>query len=79
MCTDRLSLLFAVEQAADYSIALFSCFVLLHARRYSSGLELLRQGKAPRAKKLVVRVRDTPAADVTHLGVRTELGWNGVV
>ncbi|CDW99376.1 hypothetical protein, partial [Sporisorium scitamineum] len=44
-----------------------------------SGLELLREGKAPRAQKLVVRVRDTPAADVTHLGVRTELGWNGVV
>lgn len=44
-----------------------------------SGLELLRDGKAPRARKLVVRVRDTPAADVTHLGVRTELGWNGVV
>lgn len=43
------------------------------------GLEQLREGKAPRAKKLVVRVRDTPAADVTHLGVRTELGWNGVV
>ncbi|CBQ73385.1 conserved hypothetical protein [Sporisorium reilianum SRZ2] len=44
-----------------------------------SGLELLREGKAPRARKLVVRVSDTPAADVTHLGVRTELGWNGVV
>ncbi|SPC65949.1 uncharacterized protein UHOD_04688 [Ustilago sp. UG-2017b] len=44
-----------------------------------NGLELLREGKAPRAKKLVVRVRDTPAADVTLCGVKSELGWNGVV
>ncbi len=43
-----------------------------------TGLEMLREGKAPRAHKLVVRIDDTPAADVTHLGVRTELGWNGV-
>ncbi|SNX87297.1 uncharacterized protein MEPE_06007 [Melanopsichium pennsylvanicum] len=44
-----------------------------------AGLEMLREGRAPRAKKLVVRVKDTPAADVTLLGVRGELGWNGVV
>ncbi|SPO23691.1 uncharacterized protein UTRI_03781_B [Ustilago trichophora] len=43
------------------------------------GLAGIREGKAPRARKLVVKVKDTPAADVTHLGVRTELGWNGVV
>lgn len=43
------------------------------------GLEQLRDGVAPRARKLVVRVEDTPSADVTHLGVRSELGWNGAV
>lgn len=49
-------------------------FACLHR----TGLEMLREGKAPRAHKLVVRIDDTPAADVTHLGVRAELGWNGV-
>lgn len=43
------------------------------------GLEQLRDGVAPRARKLVIRVDDTPSADVTHLGVRSELGWNGAV
>ncbi|KAL9937151.1 hypothetical protein V8E36_004386 [Tilletia maclaganii] len=42
------------------------------------GLESLRDGTAPRAKKLVVRIDDTPKADLTNLGVRAELSWNGV-
>ncbi|CAD6980597.1 unnamed protein product [Tilletia controversa] len=42
------------------------------------GLESLRDGTAPRAKKLVVRIADTPDADLTNLGVRAELSWNGV-
>ncbi|KAE8214302.1 hypothetical protein CF327_g2269 [Tilletia walkeri] len=42
------------------------------------GLESLRDGTAPRAKKLVVRIADTPHADLTNLGVRAELSWNGV-
>ncbi|KAK0548910.1 hypothetical protein OC846_002506 [Tilletia horrida] len=42
------------------------------------GLESLRDGTAPRAKKLVVRIADTPKADLTNLGVRAELSWNGV-
>ncbi|CAO1632757.1 unnamed protein product [Parajaminaea phylloscopi] len=43
------------------------------------GLESLRDGSAPRAKKLVVRLHDTPDADVTNLGQKEELGWNGCV
>lgn len=43
----------------------------------SRGLESLRDNKAPRAKKLVVHVDDTPHAHLTNLGIRTELGWNG--
>lgn len=43
------------------------------------GLESLRDGTAPRAKKLVVRLEDTPDADVTNLGQKEELGWNGCV
>ncbi|KAK0562479.1 hypothetical protein OC844_002692 [Tilletia horrida] len=42
------------------------------------GLESLRDGTAPRAKKLVVRIADTPDASLTNLGVRAELSWNGV-
>ncbi|PWN34152.1 uncharacterized protein FA14DRAFT_124191 [Meira miltonrushii] len=42
------------------------------------GLERLRDNQAPRACKLIVNVADTPDAQLTHLGVRAELGWNGV-
>ena len=41
------------------------------------GLEMLKGGRAPRARKLVARIGDTPDADVTNLGVRCESGWNG--
>lgn len=44
------------------------------------GLERLRDGgEGVRARKLVVRVGETPDADVTCLGVKEELGWNGCV
>ncbi|PWN53227.1 GroES-like protein [Violaceomyces palustris] len=43
------------------------------------GLESLRDGSAPRAKKLIIRVDETPPADLTYLGVRSEISWNGVV
>ncbi|KAN0065763.1 hypothetical protein ACQY0O_000893 [Thecaphora frezii] len=43
------------------------------------GLELFRDGTAPRGKKLVARIDDTPCPDVRHLGVRSDLGWNGAV
>lgn len=43
------------------------------------GLEALRDNLAPRGKKLVVNLADTPHADLTNLGVRSELGWNGMV
>ncbi|MCO5565733.1 hypothetical protein L7F22_019407 [Adiantum nelumboides] len=42
------------------------------------GLERLRDNQAPRACKLIVNVADTPHAQLTNLGVRAELGWNGV-
>lgn len=41
------------------------------------GLERLQSPQAPRAKKLVVRLSETPAPDVTLLGQRCELDWNG--
>lgn len=44
-----------------------------------SGLEALRDNKAPHGKKLVVNLAETPHAHFTNLGVRSELGWNGVV
>ncbi|PWN28032.1 GroES-like protein, partial [Jaminaea rosea] len=55
------------------------------------GLEMLKDGRAGPAssagggsgggggRKLVVRVADTPPVEVTHLGQRHELGWNGCV
>jgi hypothetical protein len=45
---------------------------------HSRGLEALRDGTAPRARKLVVRLGETPHQDTTNLGVRAELCWNGV-
>lgn len=44
-----------------------------------TGLEMLRDGSAPRAKKLVVRMSDTPDVELTNLGVKEELGWNGCI
>lgn len=54
------------------------------------GLEMLKDGRAWPAsstsgassgggRKLVVRIKDTPPVEVTHLGLRRELGWNGCV
>lgn len=42
------------------------------------GLESLRDGSAPGGRKCVIRLADTPSAELTNLGVRSELGWNGV-
>lgn len=44
-----------------------------------TGLEMLRNGAAPRAKKLVVRMQDTPDVELTNLGVKEELSWNGCI
>lgn len=41
------------------------------------GLEHFTTGSVPRAKKLVVRLDETPPVDVTLLGTRCELDWNG--
>jgi NADPH:quinone reductase-like Zn-dependent oxidoreductase len=43
------------------------------------GLESLRDNCAPHGKKLVVNLADTPHSHFTNLGVRSEVGWNGVV
>lgn len=42
------------------------------------GLEILKDGRAPQACKLIAQITCTPPADLTNLGVRCELGWNGV-
>lgn len=44
-----------------------------------NGLEQLRDGTVPRARKLVVRVDDTPEVEATNLGIKQDLGWNGCV
>lgn len=41
------------------------------------GLERLKSGQAPRTQKLVVNLDQTPPADMTVLGTRCELDWNG--
>jgi NADPH:quinone reductase-like Zn-dependent oxidoreductase len=61
----------------------------LHPARYETvadglagvrhGLERLRDNQAPRACKLIIDVEQTPHAHSTNLGVRADLGWNGVV
>ncbi|PWN20700.1 GroES-like protein, partial [Microstroma glucosiphilum] len=44
------------------------------------GLEMLRDGECPRTRKLVVRMEETPKdLEVTVLGQKEELGWNGCV
>lgn len=43
------------------------------------GLEMLRDGAAPRRKKLVVKIEETPSVETTHLGVKQDCGWNGCV
>lgn len=44
------------------------------------GLEMLRDGECPRTRKLVVRMDETPKdLEVTVLGQKEELGWNGCV
>ncbi|CAO1624410.1 unnamed protein product [Sympodiomycopsis kandeliae] len=46
-----------------------------------TGLEMLRDGgeKMPRAKKLVVDLKETPNLEMTNLGKVEELGWNGCI